>query len=168
MKTKNPKPIALLFVLFFSLTPLLAATDEPASLKSLEGTWAGDGKLMGNAARLELKYEWVLNGKFLRLSLKNDSRTAAGAKEVFEGHVYYEAKSDGSISGTWFDSRGVSFPVQGTFAGDTLTILWGSPATEQGKSVYRLVDAGTLEVTDFAQGKDGAWKQFGTALVKRQ
>lgn len=167
MKTKK-LTIALLFVWLLALTPIVAAPNETASLKSLEGSWAGDGNFMGNAARLELKYEWVLNGKFLRLSLKSDSRTAAGAQQIFEGHVYYEAKSDGSTSGTWFDSRGVSFPVKGTFAGDTLTILWGSPATEQGKSVYRLVDAGTLEVTDFAQLKDGTWKQFATAVVRRR
>jgi hypothetical protein len=100
--------------------------------------------------------------------MKNDSRTPAGAQQVFEGHVYYEPKSDGSISGTWFDSRGVSFAVKGSFAGDTLTVLWGNPAQEQGKSVYRLLDAGTLEVTDSVLLKDGTWRQFATAVVKRQ
>ena len=161
------KPIALLFVLLLAVQHV-NAVDEVASLKRLEGTWIGDGKLMGNDARLELKYEWVLNGKFLRLSLKNDSRTAAGAQQVFEGHVYYEAKSDGSINGTWFDSRGVSFAVKGSFTGDTLTVQWGNPAQEQGKSVYRLVDASTLEVTDSVLLKDGTWRQFATAVVRRQ
>ena len=162
------KSFVLLFVLVFSCSQISAMTDEVATLKRLEGSWIGDGKLMGNTARLELKYEWVLNGKFLRLSMKNDSRTPAGAQQVFEGHVYYETKSDGSISGTWFDSRGVSFAVKGSFAGDTLTVLWGNPAQEQGKSVYRLVDAATLEVTDSVLLKDGTWRQFASAVVKRQ
>ena len=170
MKTNNPKTksSAVLFVLLLAFYQNVAAVGEVASLKQLEGTWIGDGKMMGNAARLEMKWEWVLNGKFLRLSLKNDSKTAAGERQVFEGHAYYEAKSDGGVSGTWFDSRGVSFPVKGSFAADALTVEWGTPATEQGKSVYRLVDAGTLEVTDSVQLKDGTWRQFATAVVKRQ
>ena len=70
MKTDNQKSIALLFVLLFTFPQNVTAVDEVATLKHLEGTWVGDGKFMGNDARLELKYEWVLNGKFLRLSLK--------------------------------------------------------------------------------------------------
>jgi uncharacterized protein YodC (DUF2158 family) len=170
MKNGKPKTksFALLFLLLVSFTQDIKAVDEVAALKRLEGTWAGDGKFMGNAARLELRYEWVLNGKFLRLSLKNDSKTPAGERQVFEGHVYYEPKSDGSVSGTWFDSRGVSFAVKGSFEGDTLTVQWGNPGQEQGKSVYRLVDSGTLEVADSVQLKDGTFRQFATAVVKRQ
>jgi hypothetical protein len=170
MKTDNPttKCIALLFVTLLSLNQNVKAVEEIANLKRLEGVWVGEGKFMGNSARLELKYEWVLNGKFLRLSLKNESRTAGGERQVFEGHVYYEVKGDGSIAGTWFDSRGVSFAVKGSFEGDVLTVLWGSAATEQGKSVYRLVDASTLEVSDSVMLKDGKWREFGAAVVKRQ
>jgi hypothetical protein len=171
MKTDQSKTnfIALLFVLFLSFSPsVTAAAEGIASLKRLEGTWAGDGRFMGNAARLELRYEWVLNGKFLRLSLKNDSKTPAGERQVFEGHAYYELKSDNTISGAWFDSRGVSFALKGSFEGDALTVLWGNPGQEQGKSVYRLVDSGTLEVIDLVQLKDGTFRQFATAVVKRQ
>lgn len=167
MKTLS-NSLALLFVLLLSCGPSTAAIEETANLKQLAGTWIGEGKLMGNAARLELKYEWVLNGKFLRLSLKNQSTTPSGGQQVFEGHVYYAPQSDGKLAGTWFDSRGVSFAVNGTFAGDTLTVEWGSPEQEQGKSVYRLVDSGTLEVTDSVKQKDGTWRQFATATVKRQ
>lgn len=168
MKTPAANSLALLFALVLAFNPGFAAVEETANLKQLTGTWLGEGKLMGNPARLELKYEWVLNGKFLRLSLKNESKTASGAQQVFEGHVYYEPKSDGSVTGVWFDSRGISFPVNGTFAGDTLTVLWGSPEQEQGKSVYRLVDASTLEVIDSVQLKDGTFRQFAGAVVRRQ
>jgi hypothetical protein len=171
MKTDKfeTKFIALWFVLFLAFQQsVAAAAGEVASLKRFEGTWVGEGKFMGNNARLELKYEWVLQGKFLRLSLQNESKTTAGERQVFEGHAYYEVNSDGGVSGTWFDSRGVSFAVKGSFAGDALTVLWGDPATEQGKSVYRFVDAGALEVTDSVQLKDGTWRQFAAAVVKRQ
>lgn len=168
MKTPAANSLALLCALLIAFNLSFAAVEETANLKRLTGTWLGEGKLMGNPARLELKYEWVLNGKFLRLSLKNESKTPSGEQQVFEGHVYYEPKSDGNLSGVWFDSRGVSFPVKGTFAGDTLTVLWGNPEQEQGKSVYRLVDSGTLEVTDSVQLKDGTFRQFATAVVRRQ
>ena len=167
MKTDKPvtKFCALLFVLLLACGQSLAG--ESAALKRFEGTWVGDGKFMGNVARLELKYEWVLSGKFLRLSMKNESKTPSGEGQVFEGHAYYGAQSDGALSGTWFDSRGVSFAVKGSFEGDALTILWGN-GQEQGKSLYRLVDAGTLEVTDSVQLKDGTFRQFASAIVKRQ
>lgn len=165
MKTSKPVIAALLCISLLSFTQSLKAADTITSLKRFEGTWSGDGKLMGNTARLELKWEWVLNGKFLRLSLKNESTTAAGERQLFEGHAYYEAKSDG-ISGTWFDSRGVSFVLKGSFEGDTLTVQWGN-GEEQGKSTYRLVDQGTLEVSDSVQLKDGTFRQFATAVVRR-
>ena len=155
-----------MFVMLVSFTQGVGAGE--VSLRRLEGSWGGEGMFMGNRARLELKYEWVLNGKFLRLSLNNESRTQAGERQVFEGHAYYEAKSDGSVSGTWFDSRGVSFALKGSFEGDTLTVLWGGSDQEQGKSVYRLVEANRLEVTDSVKQKNGEWRQFASAVVTRQ
>lgn len=74
MKTDKfeTKFIALLFVLFLAFHQSVATAADVAWLKRFEGTWVGEGKFMGNTARLELKYEWVLKGKFLRLSLKNE------------------------------------------------------------------------------------------------
>lgn len=40
------------------------------------------------------------------------------------------------MSGSWFDSRGITFPLKGTIKANTLTIFWGNASTEQGKTTY--------------------------------
>ena len=44
--------------------------------------------------------------------------------------------------------------------GDTLTALWGTAETEQGKSVYRLIAESKIEVVDSVQQRDGTWKSL--------
>src|SRR5688572_12263783 len=137
------------------LSPLLyfsEASAQPqaeAFLKRFQGTWQGDGKAFGMPARLDLKWDWVLGNKFLRLSLRNEMRNANGQTQVFEGHAYY--RPVGSANGAkyearWFDSRGTSFQIQAHSEGESLIAFWGSPDQEEGKSVYRLVEPGKLEV----------------------
>ena len=42
-----------------------------------------------------------------------------------------------------------------------LTSLWGEPGKSEGKSVYRINDAGkSLEIVDAARQNDGSWKEF--------
>ena len=119
------------------------------------------------SARLQMKWEWVLGRKFLRLSLKNEMQSAT-SNTAFEGHAYYRLASEGKCEGKWFDSRGVSFPISCSIEGDALTALWGTPEEEQGKSVYRLLEPGKLEVVDSVRQKDGTWKEFGRFVVIRQ
>lgn len=159
------------------LSPLLffseASAQSPgeAFLKRFQGAWQGDGKAFGMPARLDLKWEWVLGAKFLRLSLRNEMRNANGQIQVFEGHAYYRPvgpASETKYEARWFDSRGTSFPIQAHREGESLNALWGSPDQEQGKSVYRLVEPGKLEVIDAVRQKDGSWKEFGRFVVQRQ
>jgi hypothetical protein len=69
--------------------------------------------------------------------------------------------------GTWIDSRGVVLPVVVTVGGDSLTSDWGDDRTEMGRTVYRLVDAGTLEVVDAVRQPDGQYREFGRSVLKR-
>lgn len=39
--------------------------------------------------------------------------------------------------------------------------MWGAPGQEQGKSVYRLLADGKLEVVDSVRQPDGNWREFG-------
>ncbi len=138
-------------------------------LNRLNGAWEGEGQAFGRPARLQLKWEWVLGNKFLRLSLRNEMQGANGESQVFEGHAYYQpSKTGGTYEARWFDTRGVTFPIRGHTEGDALIALWGSPETEQGKSIYRLVEPGKLEVVDSVQQKDGAWREFGKFVLKRR
>ena len=145
----------------------LEASETDAFLSRLQGTWQGDGKAFGMSARLSMKWEWVLGGKFLRLNLKNEMQSATG-NTSFEGHAYYRPAGEGKYEGEWFDSRGVSFAIKGNMEGDALTALWGAPGEEQGRSIYKFLEAGKLEVVDSVRQKDGTWKEFGRFVVVRQ
>ena len=134
------------------------------------GSWQGDGKTLGMNARLQMKWEPVLGGKFVRLSLRNEMTTPAGKKQIFEGHAYYQRDraSETVYEARWFDSRGLSFPIKARIEGESLVAEWGSPETEQGKSVYRLLEPNRMEVIDSVKQKDGAWKEFGKFVVVRE
>jgi hypothetical protein len=57
--------------------------------------------------------------------------------------------------------------ANGQFAGTNrieLTALWG----ERGKTVYRLLEKGELEVTDSVKRPDGSWAEFGRSTLKRK
>lgn len=156
------------FHLFAVVLLLFVPSQNNQFLSRLEGSWQGDGKAFGMAANMQLKWEWVLNKKFLRLSLKNEMSTPNGQKQVFEGQAYYQAMGADKYEAQWFDSRGVTFPIKAHLEGDALVAMWGSPDKEEGKSVYRLVDASTLEVIDNVKQKDGTWREFGRATLTRR
>jgi hypothetical protein len=54
--------------------------------------------------------------------------------------------------------------VSATVEGSALTALWG----ERGRTVYRLLETGALEVTDSVKGSDGSWSEFGRSTLKRK
>ena len=134
-------------------------------LKRLEGTWQGEGKTMGMTARLRLSWEWVWKNKFLRLTIRNEMTAPNGQTQLFEGLAYYQHLGDGKYEATWFDSRGMTFPIKAATEGNALVACWGSPDKEQGKSIYRILEPGRLEVIDEVRQKDGTWKEFGRFIV---
>jgi lipocalin len=154
---------ALLFVL--AQTSVQAQTDT--FLNRFQGEWQGEGKTMGMSASLHMKWEWVLGNKFVRLSLNNEMRGTSGAVQSFEGHAYYQSTGAGKYAATWFDSRGTTFPIKAHTEGEALIAFWGSPEQEEGKSTYRILESGQLEVVDSVRQKDGKWKEFGRFLVRR-
>jgi len=148
-----------------------AAADESAAaqaLASLVGDWRGEGTTSGMPSKQQLHWESVLGGKFVRLTLDNRMTTPDGKEWHFEAQALYRVQADGTVGGTWFDSRGFTFPLKGT-ADDagTLTVDWGSDDTERGRSHYRIAD-GKLEVTDEVQEKDGTLRVFGRSTLARQ
>jgi hypothetical protein len=169
---KYLKPRILLICLTFLMWPhQVFAQSQPASLvNSFHGTWRGDGKTLGMNARLQLKWEPVLENKFLRLTLRNEIGAATARKQIFEGHAYYQRDraSETNYEARWFDSRGFSFPIKAHVEGESMVALWGTPETEQGKSVYRIIEQGKMEVVDSVKQKDGAWKEFGRFTVVRE
>jgi hypothetical protein len=167
MQISRRKALAIAFLLLLSISST-ATSQTNQFLARLEGNWQGDGKAFGMGARQQIKWEWVLQKKFLRLAIKNEMSTANGQTRIFEGQALYQATAADKFEAHWFDSRGVSFPIKAHLEGDSLVALWGSPDKEEGKSIYRLIDDATLEVIDTVKQKDGTWREFGRGTLKRQ
>lgn len=141
--------------------------EEPI-ITRLAGSWSGEGQHLGKKANQQLKWERVLEGKFARLSLRVETKSAGGGNQVFEGHAYYRQSEAGHYKGNWFDSQGNAFAIAAEQGGDMLTALWGEPGKEEGRSTYRVLDAGKrLEVVDAFRAKDGSWKEFGRFVLSR-
>ena len=129
------------------------ASDGPSALAWLEGRWRGTGTMFGRTSEATLEVRPALDGRFTELSYR-----ASG----FEGRAFYRPVEDGRWQATWFDNRGISFPIEATLSGQILTANWGSAETERGRTVYRLLPDGRLEVTDNAGGRD-----FATHVLSR-
>jgi len=119
--------------------------------------WEGSGTLMGAEANFEMQWAWVLDQQFLRLEFQNSRGSS-----TFKGHGYYRIEGGTTVSGMWFDARGFFFPLSGTLNENVLTINWGTPETEQGRTVYTLISSENIKVTDYIL-KDGEYLQFGEA-----
>lgn len=148
---------------------LPASADEAAAaefLGRLAGGWQGTGEVRAMAADMRMDWEPVLEGQFHRLSMENRMKGSDGQSWHFKALAFYRVGKDGSISGTWFDSRGISLPLTGQVEGDAMTIDWGTPDIERGRSTYRLT-AEALEVTDEAYDKDGGLVVFGRTRLTR-
>lgn len=157
--------VALFFVLVFAV-PGFSQNDK--FLNRLQGEWEGEGKAFGGAALMQIKWEWVLENKFLRLNLRNEISAPDRPKQIFQGQAYYRSNGVDKYAAHWFDSRGVSFPIKAQLEGNTLIASWGSPDTEEGKSTYQLIDESTMEVVDSVKQKDGTFREFGRATLKRK
>src|ERR1700754_5025973 len=100
---------------------LVAAAPAPAqdvtALAWLEGSWRGAGAMFGRPSEARLDIRPALGGRFLELSYN------AGG---FEGRAFYRPAGEGRWRATWFDNRGLSFPIEATLSGQTLTADWGS------------------------------------------
>jgi hypothetical protein len=160
--------LALLPAVLFLFMCRPAASHEDSFLNRLQGTWQGEGQAYGRPNHLLMKWEWVLGKKFLRLSLKNEMTTTNGQKQLFEGQAFYQPVGEGKHEARWFDSRGVSMSIKAHAEGNALIALWSAPGLEQGRSTYKIVEPGKLEVIDEVQLKDGSWKEFGRVMVTRE
>jgi hypothetical protein len=171
VSTRTNWAFTLLIILpaLLCLAPLSkqgALAQEVPVLHQFIGGWEGHGKLFGADAAFSMQWEWVLEQQFVRLTFQNKMQSGDGTVRILKAQAFYKPIGAGQFEGTWFDSRGMVLPLQGSAADTTLTTLWGTPEIEQGRTVYRLLGEGQLEVEDFVLRGD-QWQQFGHALYRR-
>ncbi len=139
-----------------------AAPGTAGFLRRLAGSWIGSGAVMKREAHVELQIAPVLGEKFFKLHWANNG--GKDGRELFEGLAIYEDRPDGTYAATWWDSLGARHAVTATVDGSALTALWG----DRGRTVYRLLDTGELEVVDSVKRPDGSWAEFGRSTLKRK
>jgi len=163
----NRKVFACLLMLLLLPASNLALAEDAGLLDQFAGQWQGQGELFGNEAGFSMSWEPVLAQQFYRLSFQNAIQDEAGQlKPLLSAEAFYKLTGDGRVEGTWLDSRGLTLPLQGNIDADSLIIFWGSPATEQGLTVYQLQEGSQIKVQDFVL-KDFQWHQFGQATYQR-
>lgn len=140
----------------------VTASDKASFLRRIAGGWIGTGAVMKRESHVELAVTPVLAGKFVRLHWTNNG--GRDGRDLFEGLAVYEEREDGSLAATWWDSQGARHAIAATLEGQALTALWG----ERGRTVYRLLDTGELEVVDSVKRPDGTWAEFGRNTLKRK
>ncbi len=129
-----------------------------------QGHWTGTGTLLGSTAEFEMRWEKVLDGKFIKLTFRNSRTTEKDVIEL-KANGYYQVVNDTLVNGTWFDSRGMVLPLKGTLSSDKLTIQWGDENTERGQTVYIMKPSG-IYVEDYVM-IEGKPVKFGTASYKK-
>ncbi len=152
-------------VLIFLLNTCLHALTVHAQIpSSFLGEWEGKGTLMGNTAEFSMKWEQVLNDQFYKLTFTNSIPSVSFSMNA---HAYYKVTDDEVISGYWFDSRGILFPLSGNVEDSTITIYWGTPEIEQGRTEYVLISQSEVKVNDFVL-KNGEFSKFAEADYEKK
>lgn len=143
-----------------------------APFDHLVGEWSGAGGLLGRPARFEMRWSVGAAPGVYRLYFSNGfvdqgAGPDAEIQPVLTADALYRQAPDGSVSGTWFDTRGVRIELVGTTSPTELRIAWTAP-TENGVTLYRIDgEGGGVEVVDSVQAGDG-WREFGRAHYTRR
>lgn len=162
MKRRN-----CLLIIVFALTVLTAEAqiDNPFFDK-VEGEWSGKGTLFGTPATFKMSWQKVLSRQFIHLQFSNSFKDQNGNTQGIESKAYYRWSGSSENTGYWFDSRGVMFGLKFSIEEDELTVLWGDPKIEEGRTEYRLIEGNRIEVKDFVK-RNGVFTQFGEAVYTK-
>lgn len=137
-------------------------------IEKLKGSWQAKGTSFGMPADIDMTWASALGGRYAQIQYKIVMHGKEGKDQLFEGTAYYKPAGENKYLATWFDSGGDMHPITATNDDTTLTSLWGTPETKMGKTVYKLLDEKSVEVTDFIQKKDGTWQQFGKNTLTKK
>lgn len=150
------------FVLGAAVLPAQAANGS--CLANLHGTWRGTGSVLGRPIVMEQHWEPAMRGSFTELTMRHlatDSSTVA----QFEGRGFYRARAGSdSVTGTWFDARGLTHNVAGACRDTVFSSHW--TGSEHGRTIYAW-RADELTVIDSIFPTNGAPREFGRTILRK-
>ena len=152
----EPEPIAV--------KPVVAA----ATLDWLVGDWTGEGITFGRPSRVTLSLSPIFGGRMMMM----DYAVTVAAKDKipilnFAAHAYYKISKDSRWDGRWIDNFGNFHNLSGAIKGSALTSIWGSPATEIGRTHYAL-EGDVLTITDKSLTPEGNFDVFATYKLHKK
>ncbi|MEO1040589.1 MAG: hypothetical protein AAFX09_13720 [Pseudomonadota bacterium] len=142
-------------VLLWLALPLQGEAEELRFAEAVVNEWVADCDAWGNDARCHSAWSTGLSSNHL-IQTYSIRHRETGAP-IFQGRGVYKI-AENRVNGFWEDSQGAIHPVEGEIVDQTLTVIWGSPATTLGRSTYSIQDKG-LSVRDYGLGENG-WNQF--------
>lgn len=154
--------LGILFFASFFLVFSNSSAQQTILIDNFLGEWKGTGKLFGNDAQFYMKWEKTLGDKFIQLDFKNSFKLQNGKEMSMAAKAFYKPENENNFKGTWFDSRGMILPLKSNFDKNSLVTFWGTPETEEGKTIYIFLEDNTIQTEDYVL-KNGEWKQFGNA-----
>lgn len=142
-----------------------AAQTEQSIFERFEGVWTATGNSFGQQAQSKMVWSQTLNGKFYRIdySILFD----VSGKNAFTGIGHYKLSAEPKIAGYWVDNSGDLHPLSATTDTEQLLTVWGKAGSKMGRTEYRLLPDGSLQVTDWQLTTKG-WKQFNKAVFQKQ
>ena len=111
--------------------------------------------------------EYPLDRDRLTIGRAEEATISVDHNSVSRLHCEVHALGDGRYRGMWFDNSGQFRPIEARRDQDALVARWGTPDTEEGETTYRLLSESEMEVVDRVKSKDGTWREFGRALLRR-
>ncbi len=148
----------LVYFLIFTCSQAGFTQSEKSFSEDILGDWAGNGTLFGQEAQFTMKWEQVLNKKFLKLEFKNQFADKSGTERIMTASAYYDVEQK---RGYWFDSRAMMLPLILEIDDREMLVFWGDESSEKGKTYYRILKD-EISVEDFVF-REGQYVKFGEA-----
>lgn len=175
----------------FLILPLIALgqeskTEEPTEIKTdpwetlsfLEGTWTGTGDGMSGTSTVEVKFEFVLGGKFLKVTTRSvfEPQEKNPKGEVHEdiGFISYNQAREVFVFRAFYIEGFVNTYVlsENPDDGNTLTFITehveGGPPGTKAKLVFTKKDDGSLEEGFFVAFGGQEYGCFSTNQLTKQ
>ncbi len=135
-------PFLLILTLFIQGN---TSADAEIVFTKLKGAWSCQGTFTGKPAVGRAEF-LVVNGR-----LHLEYQLGPLGKPYFTGSGSYHKAG----KGVWTDSAGNAYVLKETFTSDSMATEWRDFERTRGYSLYRIVDANTLAITDEINSQDG-------------
>ena len=156
----------LICVCALALPTAAAAQDEtPPVLSQLLGSWVGEGDLLDQPARFSMEWTQDAAGFFHLAYRPAFADPSGGETPALTARAIYRVQGEGMI-GVWLDDRPQRIQLTAQITDDAVVTEWEAQF-EQGRTVYRVVSADEILVTDWVRSS-GELRKFGEARYRRR